>query len=193
MRQLPVSYNCHMAQIWDQCLSSWSTLEPVLQGREAAGCRTAMRWPDSWRDTRTHLCLPRHHHKHTWPACVQRHLPSQQLSLPLPDRVHIEHVLVSCFWAPLPAAAFICQLCCGSVWNIFRQLVQVLQPNIPLLKQFIKFWRQSHLYSHKALLPHQFSTQPKTSAAFGGLHRQMPLSFALQLDINLHVTILSCL
>lgn len=151
----------------------------------------AVRWPASWRDTRTHLCLPRHHHKHTWPACVQWHLPSQQLSLPLPD--HVEHMWVSCFWAPLSAAAFICQLCCGSVWNTFRQLVQVLQPNIPFLKQFISF-EDSHIHIATRLycLISSVHSQ-KTPAAFGGLHRQMPLSFALQLDINLHVSILNCL
>lgn len=77
--------------------------------------------------------------------------------------------------------------------NIFRQLVQALQPNIPFLKQFISFeGTEIYIATRLYCLISSVHSQ-KTSAAFGGLHRQMSLSFALQLDINLHITILNCL
>lgn len=56
-------------------------------------CRMATRRPDSWWDTTSCLCLKRHQHKHTWPAPVQWHLPSKQLSLPLSNHVYIKHLL----------------------------------------------------------------------------------------------------
>lgn len=104
----------------------------------------AWRWSDSWRDTGTHLCLKRHHHKHTWLAPVQWHLPLEQLSLPLSDHVYIKHSSVNCLWGPW-SCSMICQLCCGSAWNVFRQLAQVLQSNIPFLKLIISF-EDSQIY-----------------------------------------------
>lgn len=153
----------------------------------------AWRWSDSWRDTGTHLCLKRHHHKHTWLAPVQWHLPLEQLSLPLSDHVYIKHSSVNCLWGPW-SCSMICQLCCGSVWNVFRQLAQVLQSNIPFLKLIISFEdSQIYLATRLYCLVGSAYSQKKNSAAFEGLHRQMPPSFALQLYISLQISILNCL
>lgn len=79
---------------------------PLLQAQEAEGCRMAVRWPDSWGDTGTHLCLKGHHHKNTWPAPAQWHLSCGQLSLPLPEHAYIKHLFVSWLQGPVPAASF---------------------------------------------------------------------------------------